>query len=166
MKGQTIRETFATLGVIGSLLFVGLEIRASTNQARAAAYQEIGLATAMTHLEVDDREAELGVAALDEAAIAQWSSVDWHRQFREYLGVFRVWETLHLQVEQNVLPDEALDRLGWSNGPNVMWQMPAFVCLWPAIRPNTSDQLIGLIEAARPSDLQPCSAAVSGVWPE
>ena len=166
MKGQTVRETLAALGVVGSLLFVGLEIRASTNQARAAAYQEIGLATAMTHLEIDDRLAELGVAALDEAAIAEWSSVDWHRQFREYLGVFRVWETLHLQVEQNVLPDEALDRLGWSNGPTVMWQMPAFVCLWPAIRPNTSDQLIGLIEAARPSDLKPCSATVSGVWPE
>jgi hypothetical protein len=166
MKGQTIRETFATLGVIGSLLFVGLEIRASTNQARAAAYQEIGLATAMTHLEVDDREAELGVESLDEAAIADWSPVEWHRSFREYIGVFRIWETLHLQVEQNVLPEEALDRLGWSNGPNVMWQLPAFVCLWPAIRPNTSDELIALIEAARPSDLAPCSATVSGVWPD
>ena len=166
MTGQTIRETLAALGVVGSLLFVGLEIRASTTQARAAAYQEIGLATALTHLEIDDRLAELGVAALDADAIAEWSPVDWHRQFREFLGVFRIWETLHLQIEQGVLPAEALSRLGWSNGPNVMWQMPAFVCLWPAIRPNTSDQLVGLIEASRPPDLMPCTAIVSGVWPE
>ena len=120
----------------------------------------------MTHLEVDDRLAELSVAGLDDAAIAEWSPVDWHRQFRYLLGVFRIWETLYLQIEQGVLPAEALDRLGWGNGPHVMWQGRDFVCLWPAIRPNTSDQLTALIEAARPSDLVPCSATVSGVWPE
>jgi hypothetical protein len=166
MNGQTVRETLAALGVVGSLLFVGLEIRASTNQARAAAYQEIGLATALTHMEIDDRRVRLGVESFSDAALAEWTPFDWHLQFREYLGVFRIWETLHLQVEQGVLPAEALDRLGWGNGANVMWQNRGFVCLWPAIRPNTSEQLIALIEEARPSDFVPCTATVSGVWPE
>lgn len=40
MSGKTIRETLGFLGVIASLIFVGLEIHQNTLAARAAAIQE------------------------------------------------------------------------------------------------------------------------------
>ena len=49
MSGKAIRETLAALGVIASMVFVGLEIRQSNVQARAAAYQAIGIASAEAH---------------------------------------------------------------------------------------------------------------------
>ena len=83
--------------------------------------------------------------------------------FRNWLGVFRLWETLQLQVEQGVLPVEALDRLGYNNTPNIAWNSFAFVCLWPAIQLNTSQSLIALVEAAVPPDSPSCPVEVSGV---
>src|SRR5687768_11764576 len=41
MTGQALRETLGFMGVVGSLLFVGLEIRQNTRVARAEAYRSI-----------------------------------------------------------------------------------------------------------------------------
>ena len=46
MSGKAVRETFTSLGVIASMIFVGLEIRQNTMVARAAAYQEMGFGAA------------------------------------------------------------------------------------------------------------------------
>ena len=51
MSGRRLSEMLAAVGVIGSLVFVGQEIRQSNIQARAAAYQEIGIATAREFLD-------------------------------------------------------------------------------------------------------------------
>ena len=42
MSKKAIPETLAALGVIASLVFVGLEVRQNTVSARAAAYQDMG----------------------------------------------------------------------------------------------------------------------------
>jgi hypothetical protein len=49
MSGKAVRETLAALGVIAWMVFVGLELRQSNVQARAASYQAIGIATAELH---------------------------------------------------------------------------------------------------------------------
>ncbi len=51
MSKRSIRdvgEAVALLGVIASLVFVGLEIRENRIAARAAAYRELGIAVAGT----------------------------------------------------------------------------------------------------------------------
>ena len=55
MSGKAGRETLGMLGVIASMIFVGFEIRQSNVQARAAAYQAIGVATAEFHRITDER---------------------------------------------------------------------------------------------------------------
>ena len=40
MSGKVIQETLGFLGVIGSLIFVGLEVRQNTVASRAAAIQQ------------------------------------------------------------------------------------------------------------------------------
>ena len=166
MSGKSsMRDTVAALGVIASMVFVGWELRQSNVQARAAAYQEIGIATAEFHLGIDDRLAQLLVDQNKDPSegIANWSAVDWHRVFRNWLGAFRLWETLQLQVEQGVLGPEALERLGYSNTPNVAWGSLGFVCLWPRIRANTSSSLISLIEGAAPDERPVCPVEVPDV---
>ena len=150
MSGKTIREPLAALGVVASLVFVGMEVRASTTQARAAAYQEIGVATAAVHLEIDEWMVRLSVEQSEPESVAAWTRLDWHKSFRNWLGISRIWETLQLQVEQGVIPSEALERLGYSNTANIAWSSIAFTCFWPAVRQNTSASLISLIETAAP----------------
>src|SRR5580765_4788239 len=49
ISSGTIRQSVAAVGVITSLAFVGMQIRESNIQARAAAYQAIGISTAEFH---------------------------------------------------------------------------------------------------------------------
>ncbi len=56
-----IGEAIAVIGVIGSLIFVGLEVRQNTIQSRAEAYQSIGLATSLDWIAVSmDRDLAAG----------------------------------------------------------------------------------------------------------
>ena len=41
MSGKAIRETLAALGVIASMVFVGMEIRQNTAVARASAHNDL-----------------------------------------------------------------------------------------------------------------------------
>jgi hypothetical protein len=52
---RALRETLAVVGVIGSMAFVGMQIRQSNLQARAAAYHAIGIATSEFHRSFDAR---------------------------------------------------------------------------------------------------------------
>ena len=63
MSSTAVRESLAALGVIASMVFVGLQIRQSNIQARAAAFQEIGIATAEAHRVMGCPLAGQGVAS-------------------------------------------------------------------------------------------------------
>lgn len=89
ISSRTIRQSVAAAGVIASLAFVGLQIRQSNIQARAAAYQAIGIAT----------------------------SGDWERWERLLSADLRMLETVLLQVDQGLLPQNAITRLGYNWGP-------------------------------------------------
>jgi len=52
---RNIVELAGIFGILASLVFVGLELRASNVQARAAAFQAIGIATSEFHQTMDDR---------------------------------------------------------------------------------------------------------------
>ena len=165
MSRNAIRETVAVLGVVVSMGFVGWEIRQSNVQARAAAYQEIGLATAQTHLDFDEWLSQLEVDQFDPSAnrLSDWTALDWNRTFHTWVGVLRIWETLQLQVDQGVLPKESLETLGWHNTAPILWSSAAFVCLWPTIRLNTSQALVSIIGRAEPQPAPECRFEVSGV---
>ena len=55
ISSRTIRQSVAAAGVVASLAFVGMQIRQSNIQARAAAYQTIGVATSEFHRGFDAR---------------------------------------------------------------------------------------------------------------
>ena len=47
--------------------------------------------------------------------------------------VMRRWETVYLQVEQGLLPDDPMERLGFGVSPRVYWPN-TFDRLWPQVR--------------------------------
>ncbi len=152
MSGKAMRETFTALGVIASMIFVGWEIRQNTVAARSAAYQAIGIATAaafdnMAH----DRQysgASKGAAAMD--------TTDW-RQFALKMTTFaRLGETVLLQVEQKLLPPDAMERLGYTGWQGI-FEEPTEACVWPLIRPDVSASFREYVEEGRDPNAINCS---------
>ena len=147
MSGKAIRETLAALGVIASMVFVGFEIRQNTIAGRSAAYMEIGIATgeswqAQAHGSV---YAELVVLSRDTS---RWNEIDeagWVRLAAKMTEVMRRWETVYLQVEQGLLPDDAMERLGFGVSPRVYWPT-TLDRLWPQVRNRMDPEFATYIE--------------------
>ncbi len=112
MWNKESRELIGLALLAASMVFVGLEIRQGNLQARAAAYQAIGIATAEFHRKFDERLARLAVESRDPGRIANWSEADWESYYRNWLESMRLFETMLIQIEQGILPANSLDRLG------------------------------------------------------
>lgn len=152
MTARTVRESLAALGVIASLVFVGWEIRQSNMQARAAAYQSIGIATAEAFDSwAHDRE----FAALNKSA-AVMDTTEWRQWALKLTAFARLGETILLQVEQGLLPADAMERLGYA-GWREIFSAPAYGCLWPLIRPGASEAFRRFVEQSRESATVDCS---------
>ena len=155
MSGKAIRETLAALGVIASMVFVGLQIRASNVQARAAAYQAIGISTSEFHRGFDARMNRLVTESDYFEAVRRWTLEDWETFSRLTKADLRMLETVALQVEQGLLPSDATDRLGYNWGAELA--RPGFACLWPELGQPLSRLVRDLIERSTPvSDRTTC----------
>jgi hypothetical protein len=165
MSGKAIRDAIGFLGVITSLVFVGMELRQSNVQARAAAYQEIGIATANFHYDTDAVIHRLNLESLYPEAIAQWDGEDWERYFRYWVAGFRLAETVLLQIEQGVLPPDAMQRLGYSYFRIGFLSIPAAACVWSQISSNgaVAPALIEYVERTPMTDRYECQLNVGAV---
>ena len=132
MSSRTIRQSIGAAGVIASLAFVGMQIRQSNIQARAAAYQTIGIATSEFHRSFDARLNRLVTESNYPEALKRWTLEDWERTERMFIADLRMLETILLQVDQGLLPADATTRLGYNWGP--ILKNPAMACLWPELR--------------------------------
>ena len=151
---KNIFEAVGLVAIVASLIFLGLEIRQSNVQARAAAYQAIGIATAAAFDSLaHDREflilAQKAADAMDKA--------DWG-QYAAKMTVFaRLGETVLLQVEQGLLPPDAMERLGY-RGWTGIFEDPKGACTWPLIRPGVSSSFREFVEEAKNVDAIDCSS--------
>lgn len=144
-----IRETLATVGVIVSMVFVGMQIRDSNRQARAAAYQQIGIATSEFHRSFDARMNRLATESGYPQAVQRWTLADWETVERLYAADLRMLETILLQVDQGLLPADAMERLGYNWGP--ILSEPAFACAWPDLRTAVGPSVRQFIEEGTPT---------------
>jgi hypothetical protein len=143
---KTFGEILGQMAVVASLVFVGLEVRQSNLQARAAAYQAIGIATAEWHASLDDRSIRLFTEARYPEAVATWSVGDWDRYYRLQLSGLRMVETFLVQVEEGLLSPDAMERLGYAIQGNADLATPGFQCIWPDLSGFVGPSLRGLIE--------------------
>ena len=126
-------ELVGIFGILVSLIFVGIELRNSNVQARAAAFQAIGIATSEFHQTMDDRLNLLFEQAFDEEALQTWSYADWLATDRRVRADLRLFETALLQVEQGLLGEEAIVNLGFAAFGENWLGIPAAACLWPRV---------------------------------
>ena len=156
LSSRLIRQSVAAAGVVASLTFVGLQIRQSNIQARASAYQGIGIATSEFHRSFDARMNRLATESAYPEAIKKWTLEDWERTERMFTADLRMLETILLQVEQGLLPPDATSRLGYNWGP--ILGNPAFACVWPELRTQVGPSLRKFIEDSTPEAQRvPCT---------
>jgi len=143
MNSKTLREILGFFGVVGSMLFVGLELRQNNQLARANAYQELGVTAAEVWRDIlyDEDVAELIVAARDSTKWDEFTETDWLRLSGAVVSGLRLRETIELQIEAGVLPDDADRRLGFD--VNYWLYLDR---IWPDIRGNFSDGFAHNIE--------------------
>lgn len=157
LTSKESREIVGLLAVVASLMFVGLQVRQSNVQARAAAYQAIGIATSQYHANVDDRTIRLFTEANYPKALERWSLADWDRYYRAQLSGLRMVETLLLQVEQGVLDASALEQLGYTLKTNEALVTPGFECIWPDLKRSIGSSLTKLIDTSLQSSHFNCA---------
>ena len=125
---RTVIEIIGFLSVVGSLAFVGVEIRQNTSAVRGATNQAISdqVGELMLTIATDDNLAELVKRLYDGETQNQFDPVDDMRLFMTIMTGLRRIENIFLQIEDGILDDRAFDRIGLSfyrsNYGQEIWQ--------------------------------------------
>ena len=153
MLGHSLRqvgEAVGLLGVVASLVFVGLELRQSRIAARAAAYQELGIAVAGNWMDrANNRELNDLVLLAMTADSATWAGVSDSDIYllRSYVVAnVRLYETVYLQVQQQLLDADALEYLGWVH----LLDSKLLQRMWPQVRSAVTPGFAHYLEAEQP----------------
>ena len=143
MSGKAIREALGFLGVIASMVFVGMEVRGNTIAARAAAYQMMGVeAASLWHdWSMDPDFAELLSRGLAGQNLTEAETVQFNYTF---VSVLRLYEVTWRQVQLGLLDEEHLQWFGWSQSINPD-NLPLRE-LWPQMENNMSPDFASYIE--------------------
>jgi hypothetical protein len=168
MSARKVSEILAAAGVIGSMLFVGYELRQSNLQARASAYQAIGTATAEFHSDWSDELLRQSVETQYAEAVARWDPVEWERYLRHNLAGLRLAEMVMLQIDQKLLPPDAMERLGYSFLRTRFLSWPGNACLWPLLSTagSISLELVAYVERTPAANRHECQLDLKNVRDE
>ena len=133
MKSAQVAESIGLIAIIAGLVFVGLEIRQNNRLAQAAAYQEIGSATAQNWHDMSQQPEFNQVFLRHFSADSTWWADqhprDVERLITAWIGFLRQYETIRLQIDLGLLDEIAMDRLGWG----LVREQPALQHLWPYV---------------------------------
>ncbi len=82
----------------------------------------------------------------DSAAWAAVSDSDRYLLRSYVVASVRLFETVHLQVEQKLLEPDALDRLGW----HLLLNSRLLERTWPQVRPAVAPAFVAYMEERQP----------------
>ena len=149
MNKRAFIEIFGLISVIGSLLFVGVEISQNTQAVRGATHQAVSDQVSELYLEIasDERLSRLAYEMLvmnikrNEMSTTDQMSLD----FIQLMGFRRV-ENIFLQYKNGILSEDAIDRIGMDSYRKAFsresWEMfktgfdPDFVIFFEELRDN------------------------------
>lgn len=133
MENVPLLELIGLLAVFAGLVFVGLEIRQNNQIAQAAAFQEIGFATAQNWHELSQDPEFNHIYLRHFSADADWwadqDPQDVNRLITHWIGSLRQYETIYLQIDLGLLDEGAVNRLGWGEFRDVV----PLRHLWPYV---------------------------------
>ena len=129
-----VGEILGALAVFASLMYLAAQIRGQRKQARASAFQEIGIATAAGwSVLAQNRELSDAVwaAAARNDGYLDLSESDKGIIRAQLLSWIRLGESLYLQTQQELLDEAAMDKLGYGA---VTFKNPLAEDAWPDLR--------------------------------
>ena len=117
MKRREILEIFGILGVIGSLVFVGVEVRQNTAEIRGSTHQSVSEQINELYLTIaqDERLSKLVSKMMENSDLRKdlSSSDQISLDFVVLTGLRRI-ENIYLQYLDGILSNNAFDRIGMS----------------------------------------------------
>ncbi len=145
MSGKAVRESIGFVGVVASLVFVGLEVRQNTVSARAAAYQDMGSSISDIWL-LGAQSPELALLTLRffEEESAEFNPVEEAVLVAQTVGALRQYETVWRQVQLGLLEPEVLEYFGW--GSDLL--SGNMRRLWPRISQRMSPDFLRFVEGS------------------
>jgi hypothetical protein len=84
-------------------------------------------------------------------------ATDWAQLAAKFSGFARLAETILLQIEQGLLPQDAMGRLGYEGWSRIN-ESPKFACVWPLIRDDVSSAFRDFVEGAQNFDAIDCTS--------
>jgi hypothetical protein len=148
-------EVLGLVAVAVSLVFVGLEVRQNTIASRASAYQEHGSHLSNQWLALAQDQTLTRLFLANEDNWDELTEVEKTQLAYIWIAIFRNYETILLQVEEGLLDQGAMDRLGWGEAFNPGYQVQM---LWPDIVKNLNPHVREHLEEKFPYLLDKQSA--------
>ena len=145
MKNREAFELIGIVSVVISLVFVGYEIRQSTNVARSDAYQQFNLAASQFNMSVANNEHLRRIAdSYDQAATIELLSMSDQLTVSSYYNsLLRLWTGLYYSVQEGVLPEDALMGVGRGGA----FTQPFFIPFWQTIKASFDADYVEFIES-------------------
>src|SRR5688500_6750976 len=142
----SVIEIVGFVGVIGSLIFVGIQIRQNTIASRANAYQQMGAAVADIWFSTAQEPARAAMTMrFFEEPNAAFTPVEEAVLINQSIAAYRQHETTWRQVKLGLLNPEALKAFGW-NAEGTSASTINTRRLWPRMAPHMSPDFRAYVE--------------------
>jgi hypothetical protein len=134
----TLKEVIGFLGIVGSMVFVGLQIRSNTIATRATAYQQMGSSLAEVWLSTgqDPEHAALTMRFFEDSS-AQFTPTEEAVLVNQSVAAFRLYETTWREVQLGLIKPDVMTTFGWDSKANPAFQRN-MSRLWPRMAPMMS----------------------------
>ncbi len=142
---KNLIEGVGMLGIMGSLIFVGMEVSQNSSIARTASYQSyIDGFTELSLAQINDTELNsLMVRASNEASTSDFTPEERRKIRLFYIALLRQWEGLFRSVNEGILPEELLTIVGAGH----LLGYRIFEEMWPDIKLLFTDDFSEFVES-------------------
>ena len=129
---RNIAEILGVTGVIGSLIFVGLELDQNSAIARTSAYHQYvqGWTEYNLAMATDDQLNSLYVRVREGQISKDFTPEENSKLVFSYIALVRQWEGVYRSVQEGILPPELLYTFSSARG----LKRPAFAEKWTGMR--------------------------------
>ena len=145
VSSKSLVEALSAIGIVGSLVFVGLQVRQTNSMARAEAFRAMAdtyATMALSFGEDEDMAAVFSQAMDGRLSAAEMSESQSFRVATFFTAFLKFHESVYLQVQEGVLDSTALQLLDSPLATN------AFVTQnWIGFREHLSDDFASFYEA-------------------
>jgi hypothetical protein len=132
LSTHNLVEAIGMLGIMGSLIFVGIEVSQNSSIARTASYQSyINGFTVLNLAQINsDKLNSLMVRASNGTSTNDFTPEEQRKLRLFYIALLRQWEGLYRSVNEGILPEEMLTIVGAGH----LLGYRVFKEMWPDIR--------------------------------